>query len=625
MSTVIEDLTIALNFKVEDRELTAAEKKAKESADKIAKAWEGTEAKVRNAGIAIAAVGAALLLTAERAAAAGAAIDDAVKRAGVGAEEYQRLSYALEQSGGTTAGLANSLKFLSKAVVDARTGAGPAAAAFAKLGVKVADLDKATSVEAKFGILADALGKVEDSATKTDLALTIFGKAGGDLIPLLDEGASGIAKLGDEAQKLGIVMSDSAIAKAAEFDDQLGKTKKQIEAVTNEIGLALLPVVSRGVKDWESWAASVAAFGVALGGLKLVQLPGQIGLAANSMATFALRTAGAAAAAGGLAYSLGVALDSALGITDALAGIGKDQSKTRGPAAFLGELTDDERARAAELRTAQENLRDAAANGVGGADDALERVNNELDAINQRGVGRRRTREKKAEEARKAGNASAAELSRLGLGASNLAQLKDAFGGAGLGADLIGPRVQSVIGTVANTFDFTRRKTKDPNAKKGKKKEVVDTTAFDALAGDDLRRLAERNGLGETAVKAALTAGATSLQEGATEGVARTAALGRLGSLAGKDFGPSKTKDPLLSAIFGNDVPDIELSALSRGAEPQVLISTINNNFNFDNKFDINGAGDPADVGNAVAVALRDTFQGALEASTKTAKVNFAR
>jgi hypothetical protein len=54
------------------------------------------------------------------------------------------------------------------------------------------------------------------------------------------------------------------------------------------------------------------------------------------------------------------------------------------------------------------------------------------------------------------------------------------------------------------------------------------------------------------------------------------------------------------------------------------LISNIYNTFDFANEIIVDGAGDPGEVANRVAMTIRDVFEGAVAASTKTAKVNFA-
>jgi hypothetical protein len=154
----------------------------------------------------------------------------------------------------------------------------------------------------------------------------------------------------------------------------------------------------------------------------------------------------------------------------------------------------------------------------------------------------------------------------------------------------------------------------------------VNTSAAEAAFGEEIRRLAQDSNLSETAVAQALIAGQGSLDQGAAQSVARKSALGRLGSLAGKDLTPkSDATNPLLSAIFGEDVPDVRLSQVALGAQPQTLIANITNNFDFKFDQEINGAGNPADVASQINRGVRSVFEDAISKSTKLAKVNFRR
>ena len=73
------------------------------------------------------------------------------------------------------------------------------------------------------------------------------------------------------------------------------------------------------------------------------------------------------------------------------------------------------------------------------------------------------------------------------------------------------------------------------------------------------------------------------------------------------------------------NVPDVELSAIARGAEPQVLISNITNNFDFAIDQQIDGAGDPQEVADRTAQAIRDFSRESVAKATKSAKIPFAR
>lgn len=608
MADTIEEFIAALNFKADTTPLTEAEKKAKEAAEKSSKAWEKFGSTIRNVGAIALGAGGGLLALVERSAASAAKIDDLAKRTGAATRDLQRLGFAAQQSGSSMEVVADALRNLDRALVKGAKDSGPAAEALRALGLTTTELIDLPA-EAKFNRIADAIAKVENPALQTKIAMDLFGGAGAELVPVLDEGSAGIKALGDQAEKLGIVLGDDAVKAAADFDDQMGALKGQLAAVGRNIGLEMLPVIQSMIKHWREWGVAVGAFGVALAGLKLVQLPGQIGLAANSMATLAARTAGATTAALALGVALGTALDQALGLSDALAGVNQEQGSRQ--AAFLGALTEDERTRL-EAATARRDRANEQAQGLAGgsafgdlarADAAA--AQREIDAIQAGAAGRQRGSE--------------------GLGSSREGVTKFVERGKGEAAIERGLKANE-RGLEIGKKAFAKSQKKGGAKKKFEEDITAAMFEFDDAHGDELRMLAKRFGLGEIAIDAALKAGAESLTSGSTDFIARNAALGALGSRAGVDLTTKREKDPLLSQIFGDtNVPDVELSSIARGAEPQVLISNITNNFEFSIDQNIAGAGDPVAVGDRSAQAIRDYFQGSLAAATKTAKVNFAR
>ena len=56
--------------------------------------------------------------------------------------------------------------------------------------------------------VSDAFAKSRDGAAKTAIAMQLFGRAGADLIPFLDQGSQNIDALTKKAQELGLVLND---------------------------------------------------------------------------------------------------------------------------------------------------------------------------------------------------------------------------------------------------------------------------------------------------------------------------------------------------------------------------------------------------------------------------------
>src|SRR5262245_48046499 len=167
-------------------------------------------------GSAATATAGALFGIAKVAADYGDKINDARQRTGLMAQDLAALKYAAEQSGTSFEGVTTGLKQFAKAAYEASTGGKEQAEAFQMLGIQVKDAtghirpikDLLNDVASRFAFMPDGI-------EKTALAMKLFGKSGADLIPLLNEGSTGLAKLTAEAKKFGLVIDDEA-AKAAD-------------------------------------------------------------------------------------------------------------------------------------------------------------------------------------------------------------------------------------------------------------------------------------------------------------------------------------------------------------------------------------------------------------------------
>lgn len=170
--------------------------------------------------------------------------------AGVPTEAFSRLAYAASLSGLGSEDLAKGLEKFDKALGAAGSGAKDQSALFDALGVSVKDASgNVRSTEAVLGDVADKFAGMENGASKTALAMQLFGKSGAQLIPFLNEGRAGIAALGDEAQKLGLVISGPAAAAAKQFEDNLKKLEAATQGVATRAAADLAPSLSHLTED----------------------------------------------------------------------------------------------------------------------------------------------------------------------------------------------------------------------------------------------------------------------------------------------------------------------------------------------------------------------------------------
>lgn len=174
--------------------------------------------------------------------AAGSALDDMSQRTGIGVSSLSELSHAAQMSGTSLESLESALVKQTKFLGDLQSGSKGAANTLAQLGLSTDDLAGLSGDQA-FLVLADAVSQVDDEVTRTNLAMDVFGKGATELLPMLNAGSAGIAKLRQEARDLGIVMSDEDAASAAEFGDMIDSLWSQLGALTNQVGAALVPTL----------------------------------------------------------------------------------------------------------------------------------------------------------------------------------------------------------------------------------------------------------------------------------------------------------------------------------------------------------------------------------------------
>jgi lambda family phage tail tape measure protein len=165
--------------------------------------------------------------------------------AGVTVESLSALSYAANLAGVSQEDLTASMVKLSKGMSDAKQGTGDALKAFEALGINVKELANADDA---MPLIAEQFEKFEDGANKTALAVALFGKAGAQMIPLLNSGAEGLKQMADEAKKLHLVVSTQTAKAAEEFNDSLTRLNGITQGLINKFTEGLLPTLNNITK-----------------------------------------------------------------------------------------------------------------------------------------------------------------------------------------------------------------------------------------------------------------------------------------------------------------------------------------------------------------------------------------
>jgi hypothetical protein len=245
---------------------------------------------------------------------AGDQLDKMSKRTGVSVEALSELGFAAEQSGADLATLEAGIRIMQRTMGDASQGLATAVDAFAALGLSAEQL-AGLSPEQQFTVIAERLSQIADPTARAAAAMDVFGKSGTKLLPLLSDGAKGMAELRDQAHALGLTVSTESARDAALLTDTLNILWRVLKQGVFTIGSALAPVIvdvsnriTRVVVRVSEWIKQNKA-------LVVTALKVTAAIVAGGIALVALGwlISGVAAAVGGLA-SVVAGIGAALGV-----------------------------------------------------------------------------------------------------------------------------------------------------------------------------------------------------------------------------------------------------------------------------------------------------------------------
>lgn len=192
--------------------------------------------------VQLTAVGGALFAVAKSTANYGEELLKTSQKIGIKVEALAGLQHAANLADLSNESLSKGLKTLSVNMVEAARQTGDGEALFRRLGVSATDATgQLRPTEQVLLDLADVFANSKDGAGKAEVAVKLFGKAGLDLIPFLNQGRAGIKELMAEAERLGLVMSQQDAEAANRFNDEIKKLEGATRGLTLQLGKELIP------------------------------------------------------------------------------------------------------------------------------------------------------------------------------------------------------------------------------------------------------------------------------------------------------------------------------------------------------------------------------------------------
>jgi hypothetical protein len=174
---------------------------------------------------------------------------------GASAEDSSRMVAVFGQLGLGSDTAANAMFTLDKRLEGLDGAATKSQKSLADVGVEVAkNQDGSTNLEKTLGNIADAYVNASGAADKDAIATVAFGKAGRDLLPILEQGSAGLAKMADQSQ---LVFDQQQLEAVHSYNVEMARSNQELQSVGMVIGGALVPVLADQAKvlneAGESW------------------------------------------------------------------------------------------------------------------------------------------------------------------------------------------------------------------------------------------------------------------------------------------------------------------------------------------------------------------------------------
>jgi phage-related protein len=168
---------------------------------------------------------------------AGDALNDMSQRTGVSVEALAKFKKAAATSGTDIDAVASSLVKLSKGLFNIGGKGDKVGPALERLGISAKDaagnLKTADQITLE---VANAFKAMPDGVEKTATALDLFGKAGANMIPMLNEGGTAIDSLSSK-------MTTAFAEKADQYNDKLAVLGGKVGGLAAGLTMALLPAL----------------------------------------------------------------------------------------------------------------------------------------------------------------------------------------------------------------------------------------------------------------------------------------------------------------------------------------------------------------------------------------------
>lgn len=207
----------------------------------------------------------------------GMEIGHMAQQTGISAQTLSVLRYTAQQTGIDFEVLSKGFKKMSTDIFEWQHGEKLAGEAFVDLGISLKDVQaKGQDMYGILEMIANKFQEMPDGPHKLAIAVELFGRAGQQMIPILNQGATGLEEYRSKAAALGLVLDEQGIKKMEELHKTLADVKGAFEgaalAATEKMAPALEYVANKVAQMmqssyWQQFRVGLAAMAHDMGDL----------------------------------------------------------------------------------------------------------------------------------------------------------------------------------------------------------------------------------------------------------------------------------------------------------------------------------------------------------------------
>ena len=159
------------------------------------------------------------------------------KQTGVATSELQKMQYAADLIDVDTETITGGLRKLKKNLDGHED-------SWKKVGVQVKDANgQYKDITTIFYDTIKGLSGIENETERDIVAMDLFGKSADELAGVIDDGGAALKELGQQAEDLGVIISDEDLQKANELNDTLDQLKAEILPTIMQLGIEIAEAI----------------------------------------------------------------------------------------------------------------------------------------------------------------------------------------------------------------------------------------------------------------------------------------------------------------------------------------------------------------------------------------------